>query len=163
MVFSLYIEGYHPSTKEVTGYEFENIIGNWYKFIFQLTEITIQIWISITDSCTVIHQYSWIMDIHQTYMINMKCKYFMVLHKLQSDPFKNGSFSSKNKFREAFQFWCHASINCTCQLWFSWCTEANKCQISSLYIQISLPNLTHIMFGIILVTWHIMFGITLII
>ena len=79
-------------------------MGNSYKLIFQLPEIIIQIWISITDSCTAIYQYSWIMDIHKTYMMNKKCKYFMVLQKLQSDPCKNGSFSFKNEFREAFHF-----------------------------------------------------------
>ena len=62
----------------------------------------LQIWISITDSCTVIHLYSWIMHIHQTYMINMKCKYFMGLQKLQSDPCKNGSFLFKNRARHLF-------------------------------------------------------------
>ena len=99
IVFSLYIERFHHSTKEVTGYEFENIMGNSYKFIFQLLEIMNQIWISINDSYTVIHQYSWIMDIHQTYMINMKCKYFMVLQKLQSDPCKKMvHFHSKINF-----------------------------------------------------------------
>ena len=98
IVFSLYRERFHHSTKEVTGYEFEDIMGNSYKLIFQLPEIIIQIWISITNSCTVIYKYAWVMDIHQTYMINMKCKYFMVLQKLQSDPRKMDPFHSKINF-----------------------------------------------------------------
>ena len=65
---------------------------------FSYRELWFNFGFSITDSCTVIHPYSWIMDIHQTYMINMKCKYFMVLQKLQSDPCKMGHLHSKINF-----------------------------------------------------------------
>ena len=46
-------------------YEFSIIMGNSSKSIFQVWRMMIQIWISVTNSCTTIHYYTWITYTHQ--------------------------------------------------------------------------------------------------